>query len=118
MVATILVCQPMLACAQPAAHDQAYAYTARFIGPGSCGQWSGLRGIPITQPSKAVPLNWILGYLTGRSAASGRDLLGLVDIESASAWIDNYCQTNPLDMLGTAAARLGDELERRARGQR
>ena len=96
---------------------QMHPYTARYVGPGSCGAWSQLRGLQVTQPAKAVPLNWILGYLSGRAAATGFDLLDVVDIESASVWIDNYCQANPLDFLGTAAARLGDELERRAREQ-
>jgi len=48
---------------------------------------------------------WVLGFLTG-VGMFGRtfDPLKKVDAQGVVAWMDNYCQANPLDSIATAAA--------------
>ncbi len=49
---------------------------------------------------------WILGFLSGVGYAgneSGLDPLIGVDDEGVWAWVDNYCQAHPLDLLIQAA---------------
>jgi hypothetical protein len=51
---------------------------------------------------------WIVGYLSGVASATsqaGMDPLHGTDAEGVWAWIDNYCQAHPLDLMidaGTA----------------
>lgn len=64
---------------------------------------------------KAVPTNLVLGFLAGRSSIQSKDTLLDVDIESVSAWMDNYCSANPLDTIITGALALEKELIARLR---
>jgi hypothetical protein len=42
------------------------------------------------------------------------DVLVGTNFDGLMAWIDNYCRANPLDLVGTAALKLFDELKSRA----
>ena len=74
-------------------------------GSFSCGKWLEERRaksiLEIT--SKA----WVNGYLTGRQDAGlGLTAAQVGDFDGRSAWIDQYCQSHPIDDLKTASARL------------
>lgn len=87
----------------------------RWMGDATCGGWraapSGFDNI-----QKAALLNWVLGYLSGRTDVRGDDVLATVEVSSIAAWVDNYCANNPLDYLVTAAFELEKVLIARRRG--
>jgi hypothetical protein len=80
----------------------------------SCGSWTQGRQ---TRSFKAgLSAQWIAGYLSGLNmGAVGPDPLSGTDFDGLMAWIDNYCRSNPLDMVGTAAFRLMGELRSRVK---
>src|SRR4030088_1316758 len=74
-----------------------------MIGHGiavSCGAWTK------KERSNYTSRAWILGYLSGVNTSSGPDFLERVDAAAIFAWIDNYCQKNPLDDIADAVHRL------------
>jgi hypothetical protein len=99
-----------LACGQATAQPAPVMF--RYMGPISCGSWP--KDEPHTRPGKALMLNYVLGYLSRASVAHKRDLLAHVDPASVSAWMDNYCQTHPLDTILRGADVLEEELFVRA----
>jgi hypothetical protein len=107
--------RPVLACLILAAvlvtgNGATAADTHRMEGNGnaSCGNWTEARapapGGGMTQ-DHPLQAQWVLGFLTG-VGVFGRtfDPLKNVDAQGVVAWMDNYCQANPLDSIGTAAA--------------
>jgi hypothetical protein len=46
---------------------------------------------------------WVLGFLSGLGVAGVGDPLNGVDNEGVMAWIDNYCQSHPINRLVDAA---------------
>jgi hypothetical protein len=75
-----------------------------IIGAGldSCGTWTFER----RTPSLAGALQdgqWVLGFLSAVGFAGALDPLRGVDARGVWAWIDNYCQANPLKNLTDAA---------------
>jgi hypothetical protein len=77
-----------------------------LIGTGSysCGSWTAWR-----REGRAQLLEqWILGFLTGvgfaRVNLDGIDPLNGVDAQAIWAWMDNYCQANPLHDVWKAGA--------------
>ena len=98
-----------LAIAPPAKAQSGQAFN--MMGSASCAKWP--KAATITSASKAVPLNWTLGFLSGWAAQSNLDLLDLVDPEAVSAWMDTYCQAHPAANLPTAARELERVLEER-----
>lgn len=93
--------------AAPAAHAQTF-FHSKWMGNISCGSWP--RNEPIGTDNKSLRLNFILGFLSGRASATGIDIMADTDIESISAWLDNYCAANPLASLMEAAKPLEKEL--------
>jgi hypothetical protein len=82
-------------------------YTARGAGVFSCGTWIQ-RGQTDLKYSYE---NWLIGFVNGASfMISGLDLWKNTDIAAALAWVDNYCQSNPLQDIGIAAGQLVQEL--------
>jgi hypothetical protein len=74
----------------------------------SCGEW-------VAHREKSSPLalgdtHWLLGYLAGAGAASGKDYLSGSDNASIYKWMDNYCRSNPLRDVGSGAKTLAAEL--------
>lgn len=79
----------------------------RSMGSISCSHWDTLKGVPISDGRKAVTLNFVLGYLTGRSSMSRRrDTLATTDEVSVAAWLDTYCANNPTEDLTRASMAL------------
>lgn len=83
----------------------------RYMGKVSCGTWPA--ELDVTDVRKAVPLNFVLGIIVGKSFESNKSLMEHVDIPSVSLWMDNYCRDNPLDTIVTGALELSNELEAR-----
>ncbi len=84
---------------------QATNYTIYGQGNLSCGEWiaSNLRGTHLYA-------TWVLGFVSGTGFASRGDLRQ-TDSSGIAAWIDNYCQANPLETIEGASASLVSELE-------
>ena len=89
-------------------------------GVNTCGSWAVER--KKQSGGDVTNLTWVLGYLTAQDedAAAHRKptLLDNIDASAIELWIDNYCQSNPLDTIYRASARLGEELRRRAESDR
>jgi hypothetical protein len=96
------------------------------FGNKSCGSW-----IEARRANSAIANNfegWVAGFLSGsNSVLSSNPALGIDILEQVSAqsdaqglwaWIDNYCQSRPLNSVATAADALGGELIRRAGGDK
>jgi hypothetical protein len=95
ILAAALLISVAEAAAQPGAH---------ILGTGtaSCGSWTALR----REGQASLPEQWILGFLSGvgyaRVVEYGQDPLNGIDANAVWAWVDNYCQANPLDHLAGA----------------
>jgi hypothetical protein len=100
---------PALAAPTPAAVTAPPGPSFNFMGPSDCARWP--KTGDITSATKAVPLNWALGFLSGWAAQANVALLDLVEPEGVSTWLDTYCKANPSDMLPTAVRQLERELE-------
>jgi hypothetical protein len=98
-----------LATAQAHAGDAPPGRQFNIMGPSSCAGWP--KSGPITSAARAVPLNWVLGFLSGWAAHSNIALLDLVDPEQAAVWLTSYCQAHPTDTLPVAAGALQNDLE-------
>lgn len=88
----------------------------RYMGDLTCGGWRSSAPGNFGAVPKAVLLNWVLGFLVGRTAERGDDLLATVQISSIAAWLDDYCERQPLESLIKAAFDLEKELLARRRG--
>jgi hypothetical protein len=83
----------------------------KFIGEGtnSCGAWTFER--QQNSAKSAFYATWVLGYVSGQNAdESISDFLKGVDAGAILGWIDNYCRSNPLMQIVTAANSLVVEL--------
>jgi len=78
------------------------------MGPSSCAKWP--KAAKVTSSAKAAPLNWVLGFISGRAAENNLALLEMMDPEAVGAWMDSYCQANPTDNLPNAAVELERQL--------
>jgi len=78
------------------------SYQADVIGSGtiSCGTWTAWR----RSGQAAHAEQWILGFLSGIGYEGVGDPLNGVDANAVWAWMDNYCQANPLDAIVKAGA--------------
>lgn len=104
-----------LALAAPASTVSAQeGFQARYMGEMTCGGWRVAPG-EFTSVNKSVLLNWVLGFLSGRSAVRGDDILAAVEISSVAAWLDDYCARNPLEGMIKAAFDLEKVLIARQR---
>lgn len=78
----------------------------QIIGGGidSCGTWTADRR---TRTIWVQDGQWVLGFLSGIAYAMNAqdyDPLETMDAQDVWAWLDNYCQTHPLEHIGRAAA--------------
>jgi hypothetical protein len=76
-----------------------------YIGATDCGEW-----LKNPTPTKKA---WLMGYLSGlnkmysRYQDFPRDPLGALNTgEQAILWMDNFCRTNPIEMVSTGAMDL------------
>jgi hypothetical protein len=88
-------------------------YAIAILGTMSCGDWVQARRQP--GPIKDAYSFWVLGFLSGSVVQTKQDVLRGVGPNAIETWVDNYCQQNPLDLLGAAAASLFEELGSRQR---
>ena len=87
-------------CAAPAR-----AQSIHMIGAGvsTCGTWTADR----KTPNSVLALSdgqWVLGFLTGVAITNhNADPLRGLDANGVLAWVDNYCQANPIKQIVDAA---------------
>jgi len=86
--------------------SQADPYLVYGYGTQSCGWWIEERKNDSSQASNAE--GWITGFISGYQY-SGYALPN-TDLSAMSAFVDNWCQENPLEGIGTAAGHLVDAL--------
>jgi hypothetical protein len=84
------------------------------VGSASCGKWTEAHC-----PSTECRLfhQWVLGYISGVNwRAPTADLLDATELDYAAlmSWMDNYCQTHPLDPITKGANELVMVLETKA----
>lgn len=95
------------------AHAQS---TAIGDGAYACREWTSERKANSTRSK--MTSTWILGFLSGVNATPAsppRDILSGVSIDELLSWVDKFCTENPSTNIGSAAAKLADELRARAR---
>ena len=88
-------------------------FTAFGGGRESCGRWTEVKNVapPTGQRSTTARLQfeqWLGGYLTAYSqwVEEGSGPVSDGDHDGAIAWIDTYCQENPLKNVAYAAKQL------------
>jgi hypothetical protein len=89
-------------------------FTVRGAGTQSCGQWIAehRRGVGFHQDS------WLMGYVSGANAfflKSSPDISEGTDLHGMTGWMDNYCRSNPLATIQSAADALLLELLNRSK---
>lgn len=111
----IAVAAALMISTPAAAAPPAQAIQTRWLGDMTCGGW---RRAPrdFEHPEKALLLNFILGFVAGKTVERGDNILADVEVSSIAAWVDDYCAANPLAYLVTAAHDLDQALIARRRG--
>lgn len=92
------------------------AQDAAVRGAASCGEW-------VAQRKRADTLalanaNWLIGYLSGLGAGSGRNILGGRDNAAVLSWMDRYCRAHPLKDVAAGGSALMEEAAGRKDGPR
>lgn len=100
-----LIFATALLAAAPANAARSYAYG---VGSKSCGSWVHERANR-TPWGMAQMTQWMLGYISAASAYSEHEL-GLSNFEGVVAYMDKYCQQNPLDRFESGVRNLIQEL--------
>ena len=90
------------------------AATIRGAGAGTCGEW-----IQDRKENYGAKLHWLQGYLSAYNyyvyAGKNKDgIFANTDNKAIGAWMDKYCQENPLNSPANGAIELIKELEQRA----
>jgi hypothetical protein len=102
----------VLALAVAMSTAQAQEQEGKFIiGPRdfSCGKWTNT---PKNTAQQDVLGSWLFGYLSGINAENaGVDFLRGREPDELMAWIDNYCQRNPVHGITQAINELIKELQ-------
>ena len=76
-------------------------------GNESCGRW--LEDKSSSPSSRNVLKHWVLGFLSGANWTSTSGQARPPDADAAIAFVDQYCQNNPLHILSFAASALVSE---------
>ncbi len=79
------------------------------MGSASCANWPKIGRL--TSAAKAVPLNWVLGFVSGRALETNPALLPLINPDEIDPWLTAYCAEHPMNALPAAALQLAKELE-------
>jgi len=109
-IAGIAVAAAALVWAEPA-EAQTYV-TIYSIGSLSCGDH--LRTYYPGPQDREYLKAWLAGYLSGYNVYTmTTSILGSADIESAMAWLDNYCRANPLNGVPMGIHALVETLKGR-----
>ena len=75
-------------------------------GMGDCGEWVA------NKDNNVRYKGWLLGYMSGLASASSTDVLANSSPQSIFVWMDNYCNTNPLEHVSNAGITLFYELKK------
>jgi len=86
--------------------DPAFATTVIGVGTASCGTWIEARR---NRTSFAYE-QWAIGFASGVSVALDLDLLKGRDASAIWVWMDGYCASHPLELMGAAIAELINSL--------
>ena len=76
------------------------------IGTSSCGKWLDAKASPV---ARAAYRNWVLGFVSGANWYTPGSQAKFPDAEAAVAFMDNYCENNPLHIVGFGASALVQE---------
>ena len=102
----------VLALAMAMSTAQAQEQEGKFIidpRDFSCGKWINT---PKNTAQHDVQGSWVFGYLSGINAENaGVDFLRGKEPDELMAWIDNYCQRNPVHGITQAINELIKELQ-------
>jgi hypothetical protein len=82
----------------------------------SCGQWTEVRTAEnrnADDPHALMMVAWMHGFLTAASIAYSNQNASLKTGDNAAfkSWIDNYCQSHPLDEFVDAVHKLVEALK-------
>lgn len=61
-------------------------------------------------PERRLYFEWLSGFFTARSVASGATVAGDRNMNDMISWIRHYCEAHPLDNFLTAALKLSSEV--------
>jgi len=75
-------------------------------GSNSCGKWLESKN---NLGARYQYQQWIYGFITGSNYRTARKQSMPLDLESVSAFVDQYCSNNPLHALFLAAAAAAQE---------
>ena len=78
-------------------------------GTRSCGNWVELEKSN-GQADAGASRSWLVGYLSGVVAGTGKDFLKDTDNESIYLWMTNYCKKNPLNNIAVGSEDLYFEM--------
>src|SRR5712672_529179 len=89
----------LTACILGISITPSYAFTELGAGAQSCGKWTQER-----QGRNDMEVGaWALGFVSGANAMETNiDFLERTDAAAVLTWVDNYCQSHPLDEISTA----------------
>ena len=115
MVRTMMLAAVILIAANVQATAEPIERMVFGQGGKSCGSWTMARQTS-RGAERAWMRHWVAGFVSGMNLdlAHPDALRGAVDFEGVVGWIDNFCQSNPLEIISTAGFRLMDELRSRA----
>jgi hypothetical protein len=88
-----------------------FAFSAMTYGGVDCGKW--------TQVKSQTDRSWLLGFMSGLNLQNElltndkSDPLAKVSAHQLWAWMDNYCQTNPLNTVVQGGFELLSELKKK-----
>lgn len=110
-VAACLAAIVWVAAGGARAADRPAGQQFNIMGPSNCSTWP--KTGQITSATKAVSLNWALGFLSGWAAQANLALLDLVEPAEVDLWLTSYCKEHPADTLPVAVRQLERVLEAR-----
>lgn len=82
--------------------------TLSVLGDRTCGAWTESRKNPDSSDYRTAE-SWLLGFLSGQ-AAMGYILPKETHAEAVTRWMDEYCQSHPLESISTGGQDLFWEL--------
>ena len=110
LVALSLVAVPVAAVGA----DDSELFAVIGVGAGSCGEWTNERGTPLGYGTNME--GWLLGFVTAhnmnlpKDAGAFRNLAENTDYLGLFAWMDNYCEEHPMELIYEAAMSIVAEL--------
>jgi hypothetical protein len=113
-IVRVIICVPLV-LAETSVLALAQGSGAKMIfgqGLNSCGAWTRAR--QTKSFDAGLSAQWVAGYLSGMNMETAApNALAGTDFSGLMAWIDNYCQSKPLDPIANATFMLMNELRAR-----